>query len=417
MAESNRKNFCFIPVLLLAPFIQLAQTTNLGKLYVSENTALSIVETLDNREGAEFYNDGNTYVYSHFNNNGILDFFQNTGTTFFLGNSDQMISGMQVSFFNNVWFSNRSNEKPFLIAGSLEINGRAEFEEGILDVRNFGGEIAFSSTGFHTNASDHSFVDGSVHKYGTNNFVFPIGTGNIFRPAIISAPEYLESHFESKYFLEDSNDLYPHHLKAEGIAEINNKEYWILEKRSSMDEDVLISLTYHEDTTPYPFLSAGNNEELVIVRWDPESNMWINEGGVVDPSAKIVTSATRGYGIFTLARLKNDIVNPGGLIVYTAVTPNGDGINDFFLIDFPQDGSIGNLEVKIFNRWGLKVFESSNYGINDDVFKGYSQGRLNMDGREQLPTGTYFYLLEYDYDDGGIKKRHKQAGYLYLSGN
>lgn len=392
-----------------------AQTTNEGKLHISENTIFSTVEALDNRENAEFYNDGIAYIYSHFNNNGILDYFQKTGTTRFVGNSDQMISGMETSFLHHVFFRNRSATAPFLLSGSLEISGIVDFNEGIVDNDNFGGFIAFTKNANHINTSDYSHVDGAVQKYGNEDFTYPIGDGGYYRFAGISAPNRDKAHFEGKYYFENSDPIHEHRLKAGAIELIDDKEYWTIIQKDSEQEDVLITLSYREETTPSSLISAANDDRLIIVRWDEDTNMWINEGGVINKDNQTVTTATEGYGVFTFGTLKSDVVNPGNVIVYNGVTPNDDGVNDYFFIDFPKDGSVRNLNVMIFDRWGIKVFESDNYGINDDVFRGFSKGRMTINSEKQLPTGTYFYILEYEYGDPSSNNRHKQAGYLYLS--
>jgi gliding motility-associated-like protein len=61
-------------------------------------------------------------------------------------------------------------------------------------------------------------------------------------------------------------------------------------------------------------------------------------------------------------------------------TPNSDGINDRFEIPKLEE-YLGN-EIVIFNRWGQKVYERSNYGGD-------------WDG-SSLPDGTYFYILNCD---------------------
>ncbi|MDZ4714490.1 MAG: FG-GAP-like repeat-containing protein [Cytophagales bacterium] len=78
----------------------------------------------------------------------------------------------------------------------------------------------------------------------------------------------------------------------------------------------------------------------------------------------------------------------GDIIIYNAVSPNGDGKNDVFLLQFIDliPGSRDN-HVVIFNRWGDIVFETQNYDNVNRVFRG-----LNKDGNE-LPTGTYYYQL------------------------
>ena len=72
-----------------------------------------------------------------------------------------------------------------------------------------------------------------------------------------------------------------------------------------------------------------------------------------------------------------------------AFTPNGDGHNDQFR---PKYGSeVSNYRMLIFNRFGQKLFEST------DKLKGWD-GKLN--GKPQA-TGTYVWLIQYvDMDTG-----------------
>ncbi len=410
------KSLLPISALLLFVFNTTAQTSNEGMLYISEGTQFSTVAALDNLESGEFYNDGEVFIYSHYNNNGIVDFYQETGITRFLGDSDQILSGMHVSYLHDVHFNNRSSAVPFLLTGSVDINGVAVFYDGIVDNRNFGGEITFRDRANHINTSDDSHVDGTVNKLGNTNFVFPIGNGGYYRFGSISAPTDSLAIFKGTFFFKNSNDQYSHELKAGIIEEIDNREYWTLEEMGP-DEDILITLSWHEVTTPASIRVAAETGTLTIVRWDEATNMWVDEGGALDPGNQTVTTAISGTGVFTLGKLKADDTSPGGLTVYTGVSPNGDGLNDFFFIDIPNDGSIRDLHVKIFNRWGVKVFESDNYGVGGDVFDGFSSGRLTVRNNKRLPTGTYYYLLNYQQGDPALNIRQRQAGFLYLNAN
>jgi gliding motility-associated-like protein len=77
------------------------------------------------------------------------------------------------------------------------------------------------------------------------------------------------------------------------------------------------------------------------------------------------------------------------LIIPSVITPNGDGKNDYFMIGEMPDP----IELIIFNKWGNREYNSSNY-LND------WDGR-NSKGTE-LPADTYFYLLK--FKNGKIKK-------------
>jgi gliding motility-associated-like protein len=98
-----------------------------------------------------------------------------------------------------------------------------------------------------------------------------------------------------------------------------------------------------------------------------------------------------------------------GVEIFNSVSPNGDGDNDVFVIrnieNYPSN------TVSIYNRWGVLVYEVDGYGQNDKVFKGISEGRVTVQQSEELPEGTYFYILRYVNFVGEEKQR---SGYLYI---
>lgn len=93
----------------------------------------------------------------------------------------------------------------------------------------------------------------------------------------------------------------------------------------------------------------------------------------------------------------------GDITVYNAVSPNGDGKNDFFLIQYIDAmPATQQNKVTILNRWGTVVFEATNYDNANTVFRGLSNGG------DELPSGTYYYVLEFP---NGAEKR---TGFLSL---
>ena len=59
------------------------------------------------------------------------------------------------------------------------------------------------------------------------------------------------------------------------------------------------------------------------------------------------------------------------------------------------------------------VYDASGYNNNDVSFKGISNGRVTISRGEELPDGTYFYVIKV-LDDIGVLKLDK-AGYLYIN--
>ncbi|UOB16883.1 gliding motility-associated C-terminal domain-containing protein [Abyssalbus ytuae] len=98
------------------------------------------------------------------------------------------------------------------------------------------------------------------------------------------------------------------------------------------------------------------------------------------------------------------------VFVYQLLTPNGDGDNDILIIeglqDFPQN------TVRIFNRWGVLVWETKSYGTVSNYFEGRSSGRITIKEKEMLPVGTYYYVIEYIDNNNRSKQK---AGYIYIN--
>jgi gliding motility-associated-like protein len=90
------------------------------------------------------------------------------------------------------------------------------------------------------------------------------------------------------------------------------------------------------------------------------------------------------------------------ITIYNGFTPDGDGINDNWLIDNIENFSSNT--VSIFNRWGNKVWSTVNYNNSNNVWDGKTQSGLS------LPSGTYFYVVEIN-NGSAIKK-----GWVELTG-
>ncbi|UFH34762.1 gliding motility-associated C-terminal domain-containing protein [Flavobacterium acetivorans] len=111
------------------------------------------------------------------------------------------------------------------------------------------------------------------------------------------------------------------------------------------------------------------------------------------------------------------VLGCGAIEVHNAFTPNNDGINDSFEIDNIEDVECyPENTVEIYNRWGVLVFETKNYNNTTNSFNGISRGRTTISQSSGLPTGTYYYILNYtSVDTLGKIQTNKKDGYLYLT--
>ena len=68
-------------------------------------------------------------------------------------------------------------------------------------------------------------------------------------------------------------------------------------------------------------------------------------------------------------------------MIPNAFSPNGDGINDTWIIQYLE--SYPGTTVDVFNRYGQKVYSSIGY---DKPWDGRYNGKI-------LPIGTYYYVI------------------------
>jgi gliding motility-associated-like protein len=98
---------------------------------------------------------------------------------------------------------------------------------------------------------------------------------------------------------------------------------------------------------------------------------------------------------------KGDICDTVEINVSQAISPNGDGVNDTWVI-YNLSNYPGTI-VRVFNRWGKEVFYSNDYQNN---WTGHYK-----DNSEKLPpSGSYFYQIDLK-GDGSIDAQ----GWLYIT--
>ncbi len=150
-----------------------------------------------------------------------------------------------------------------------------------------------------------------------------------------------------------------------------------------------------------PFADAGPDRDIFVdgtvtlggqpsgppgstFQWSPDS--LVSDGSLANPITSptettwFILSVTTPSGCTsldsTLVTVVPEIIIPSGF------TPNGDGSNETWQIDFID--RFPDCTVEIYNRWGEQLFRSVGYGVPWD---GRYSGGL-------VPVGTYYYAIE-----------------------
>ncbi|PKV48296.1 gliding motility-associated-like protein [Aquimarina sp. MAR_2010_214] len=139
---------------------------------------------------------------------------------------------------------------------------------------------------------------------------------------------------------------------------------------SSTDGNITFTATY----TPNDDIEDDNN---IIT---------IDNTGVVDALGNpgIDTTNSENFSINT----QNVTPASTTLTFNKGFSPNGDGINDTWVIEGLEN--FPNHQIQLFNRTGNPVFKSRQYQ-ND--WNGISQGSSTF-GNGKLPSGAYYYVIE-----------------------
>lgn len=137
-----------------------------------------------------------------------------------------------------------------------------------------------------------------------------------------------------------------------------------------------------------PLICIGDSATLSLIGGSVPS--WSSN---INPDKEIVfptTNTTYTYnaidvnGCITPIEFNVAINADCDIQVYNGFTPNGDGVNDYWVID--NINKLPDNKVTVFNRWGKKVFETLNYNNKDNYWNGLLDG-------VKVPSGTYFFII------------------------
>ena len=156
--------------------------------------------------------------------------------------------------------------------------------------------------------------------------------------------------------------------------------------------------------------SAPSNATQIQYIWIPSSlcptqncsSIDSLQPGAYSISVKALNSTGLSIDSLAFSYTITASVEPCQITVYNGFTPDGDGLNDNWIIENIENFSSNT--VTIFNRWGNQIWQTKDYNNTSNVWNGKTQSGA------VLTSGTYFYVIELD-NGSGIKK-----GWVELTG-
>lgn len=160
-----------------------------------------------------------------------------------------------------------------------------------------------------------------------------------------------------------------------------NPKVQILTKDVHEVNDGLLTISTFDGTAPFKYIidpgkTYSTSEKILELQ-----NLAIGTYQILVVDANFCRSSEAGQ----LAEIH--LEDGKKVIVNNALTPNGDGINDEWLIQYELDLSAP--EVFIFNIYGQQIYHSKSYQNN---WKGSYNGSV-------LPNGAYYYLIDFESEE------------------
>jgi gliding motility-associated-like protein len=157
-------------------------------------------------------------------------------------------------------------------------------------------------------------------------------------------------------------------------------------------------------TLPDTLLCTGSSITLDAEQSNAVSYLWSN--GATTPQITVNTAGT--FGVIVNGACNT--VTESATVIFescscdvalpSAFTPNGDGVNDVFDAIFNCGAEINSFAMRVFNRWGEKVFETNDVnGAWDGTFKGVAQ-----------PLQVYTYFLNAETVENNSSKSINRIG-------
>lgn len=247
--------------------------------------------------------------------------------------------------------------------------------------------------------------NGGVLAGGANDLNWQISTGSINGPYV---PSIVMSNLPGSYYSSPWTDCSWISHSTTGSHSVNTDFFYKIQFELPCQNSCLQTAT---DTAVFCLqmdFFADNSVDEIYVNGIPQSSaingvpvaqpyyhVGFNESGMVSASLcsgwvpgtnEMIVKISSGPGYegflaqYSTSAIEIDVPEPiGELLVPNVFTPNGDGDNDFFVVS-GIDGT-KDYNIKIFNRWGNKVYETT------DVQSHWDGGNHH--------EGVYYYILSF----------------------
>ena len=147
-------------------------------------------------------------------------------------------------------------------------------------------------------------------------------------------------------------------------------------------------------------ITTTSSPDVISWKWEPPTGLQtpVSAQPVASPKTKTTYIGTgiNNWGCTATDQITIDVLcNNANVFIPNTFSPNRDGVNEIFL---PRGKGLYSIKsMKVFNRWGVAVFEKWNFAANNQTQDGGWDG--NYQGKPQ-PSDVYIYVIDIVCENG-----------------
>ena len=365
-------------------------------------------------------NSGATLIMSTTNTLGVCGnwvnngtFTANSSTIYFIGTTNQSLTGTGAQSFYNLTINNTgtSGSNSVTLSQPMTVTATLALTNGLLatDATNI-LKLTNTSSSATNGGSNTSYVNGPMTWSLTTatTYIFPTGSGSSKWARVAISGNTVATNFTCQYFNSSYSNVSTAYLATTPtptLTTVSQKEYWTVTPVSTTTASVTL---YWEDASFSRINSCATNGELCVAHFNTSSsNKWenANSSGVIT-----VTGTCAGYS--GSGTVKSDALSSFSPFTFGS---EGSGVNplpiELLSFNAVYNGKTTDLTWSTASEINSNYFtiERSTDGINFTVvgivdskaLNGYSTSILNytLNDPNTVP-GTYYYRLkqtDFDY--------------------
>ncbi|MEO8471614.1 MAG: gliding motility-associated C-terminal domain-containing protein [Chryseolinea sp.] len=375
----GKKNTLHLPSLLLLAItfnslICVSQgITNQTTMYVADGVEVHLDGFLNN--SGFIQNQGNILLSGQWLNSNV---YQGLGTITLEGATLQQFDNNGSAVYNLVVSGGGSKK----ITGTITVSKSLSLKEGIVMVSS-NDKFILEDGLILMGGSVDSYIDGALDHVGSGYKFFPIGKNGGYYPAELLEITGANVTTAMEVFDNSSKLTLPSNYK------LFSNVYWQRTPRAGTFLNSPLSLGYsipdgYTDSHKLDILQADNNTST----FSPLGEISVDYQNGID---KISTSNETTASVYVIGESTTTNI-PGEGIFYlsTSLSPSANDPQNRTVKVFGGELQDDNFHFIVYNRWGLKVFES--LSLKEMSEKGWDGSQYK--GHESLPSGSYPFILK-----------------------